>query len=75
MEFNINKIKEALEKAVSQHGTDHVDIFHNDSIVYLMYHSRHNSFQIGDDICRYDPAFLDELERLADMHDVCVCEE
>ena len=73
--MNYNIVELALVDAINQYGEDHVDLWiHNpcnknnyNAALTIMYHSRHNSFQIGSCIdAILEDSDIDRLEKMCD---------
>lgn len=71
----IKQIKVAVENALSQYDTDNVDIVKNEEsgTIDIMYHSRHNSFSIIDDVCASDGLSESDIDKIADYYDIGYC--
>lgn len=68
MTNEMNYIQQTMEDAVDRYGEDHVDLYLDDSLVYVMYHSKSNSFRIGtpmDEDC-FSRSDINDLKFFAD---------
>ncbi len=73
----LEKIREAVEKALEDFSPNNVDIIVEDgeddeqeAFVSIMYHSRHNSFPIIDYVCNAEGLTDRDIERIADEYDI-----
>lgn len=71
----INKIKDAVKVALSKYDIENVDIVKNEEngIIDIMYHSRHNSFPIVDNVCSSDNLLESDIGKIADCYDIGYC--
>lgn len=60
----------AIEDAIDKYTIYHVDIYVEEDEIFLMYHSRHDSFPITDTICTTNDISLQELEQIAEEYDI-----
>ena len=62
----IKKIKNAVEEALSKYDIENVDIVKNqeNGMIDIMYHSRHNSFSIIDDVCEANKLSESDIDKV-----------
>lgn len=66
----IQKIKEAIELALSKYNTSEVDIVKDIEYIDIMYHSRHNSFPIVSNVCLCGDLTEKDISEIADTYDI-----
>lgn len=71
----INKIKDAVVNALSKYSTDNVDIVRNEEsgMINIIYHSRHNSFDIVSNVCDLDGLSELDIDVIAEYYDIGYC--
>jgi hypothetical protein len=69
----IKNIKEKVEYALSKYDIENVDIVKNEGTIDIMYHSRHNSFSIVDDVCKASGLSEQDIDKIADYYDIGYC--
>lgn len=71
----INKIKDAVVKALSKYSTENVDIMRDDvgDVIDIVYHSRHDSFIIVENVCDLDGLSELDIDVIADYYNIGYC--
>lgn len=71
----ISCIKNAVEEALKQYDPENVDIIRNyeTEFIDIMYHSRHNSFGITNDVCSYEGLSESDIDTIADCYSIGYC--
>ena len=71
----LQRIEDAVKAALAQFCSDNVDIIKNEDsgMVYIMYHSRHNSFPIIGNVCTSYGLSESDISDIADYYDVGYC--
>ena len=60
----LNNVIEAVYRALDKYSASNVDVIRNEetNMLETVYHSRHNSFDIEDNIANYDDVDIEKLE-------------
>ena len=71
----LKKIEEAIKQALKQYSKENVDIVADEEsgMIYIMYHSGHNSFPIISDVCSLDGLSVSDIDKMADYYDIGYC--
>ena len=71
----IKRIKNAVEEALSKYDRENVDIVKDqeNSVIDIMYHSRHNSFSIIDNVCEVNGLSESDIDKIANYYDIGYC--
>lgn len=66
----LEKIKQAVELALSKYDSGNVDIVKDTGFIDIMYHSRHNSFPIVSNVCTTVDLTEQDISEIADDYDI-----
>ena len=69
----IQSIKNAVENALSKYDASNVDIVKEEEMIYIVYHSRHNSFPIISNVCASDSLTESDIAQIADCYAIGYC--
>ena len=71
----IVNIKNAVKEALMQYDAENVDIMRNyeTGCIDIVYHSRHNSFGIVDNVCSFEGLSECDIDNIADCYSIGYC--
>lgn len=72
---NIKKLHNAIKSALQQYSIENVDIMRNteNNTIDIIYHSRHNSFPIVNNVCSSELLQENIIDKIAEEYNIGYC--